>query len=129
MKKIISILLAAFTCLCLTACAPSDLEKAEEKMEKAGYSVVVTGENAAELLVGDDAEGMIVATKMEGGLTNLKTETVTAYLFESITDAMEYYKEKKDDMDDKDDKTVFKMSGKWVIAGTEQAVKDFTKLF
>ena len=127
MKKILSVFLAALTCACLTACAPADLDKAETKMKDAGYDVLLTGEDAAELLVGEEAEGMITATKMEGGLTNLSVHKVTAYLFESASAAKDYYDSKKEDMEDKDEGTVFKKSGKWVVSGSEDAVKDFLK--
>ena len=122
MKKLLSVLLAALTCLFLVACAPANIEKAEKKMEKAGYEVVVT-----EDFIPEDAEAAITATKGNlGDVFSGDVEMVTAVLFESASAASDYYKENKDKAEEEDD-TVFKKSGKWVIAGTEDAVKDFLK--
>ena len=90
MKKFLCGLLAALTCLCLMACAPSNIEDAKAKMEEAGYSVVVSDEAAAEFIAGETAVGMITATKSSGGITNLKIDNVTAILFESSGAAKDY---------------------------------------
>lgn len=120
MKKFLVGLLAAVTCFALVACAPANLDKAEDKMEDAGYKVTVMEGDAAELLYGEDVVGMITATKTEGsGLLNMKTYTVTAILFES-NKAAKSYAEGKDGVE---------VSGKWAISGSEEAVKEFTKLF
>ena len=113
MKKFITMILAALTCLCFAACAPADLEKAQEKMEKAEYEVIVTGEDATEVLYGEEAVGMIVAST--GGLLNAKV--VTAVLFESAAAAKEFAGEDDDR----------KASGKWAIWGDESAVDAFLK--
>jgi hypothetical protein len=112
MKKFLSLILAALTCLCFAACAPADLDKAKEKMEKAEYSVVVTQEDATELLYGEKAVGMIVAST--GGLLNAKV--VTAVLFEDAESAKALAK-------DQDGKA----EGKWAIWGDESAVDAFLK--
>ena len=39
MKKFLCGILTAVTCLMLVACTPSNLDKAEDKMEAAGYKV------------------------------------------------------------------------------------------
>ena len=39
MKKILAVLLAGLMCLFMVACAPADMERAEAKMERAGYTV------------------------------------------------------------------------------------------
>ncbi len=113
MKKIIGLILAALTCLCLVACAPANMEKAQEKMENAEYSVIVTGEDETEVLYGEKAVGMIIASK--GGLLN--AETVTAILFEDAASAKEFA--------EKDEER--QVSGNWVLWGDESAIKDFTK--
>ncbi len=115
MKKFLVGLLAALACFAMVACVPSDLAKAEEKMEEAGYIV-----KAYDL----DAEGFvggITATKggsfgdIIGGV--IDGDGFHAYLFETAADAKAY-------AEDKDDAEV---SGKWVFWGSEEAVKAFKK--
>ena len=124
MKKFLGLLLAICMCVFFVACAPSNVDKAKEKMEEAGYKVTVVGESAAELLAGVTAVNMMNATKSEGGLLNLQIETVTAILFEDATAAKNYYDSVKDDQKENES---CKQSGKWVISGTEEAIKAFTK--
>lgn len=106
MKKFLCGLLAAIACIGFAACVPSNMDKAEAKMEDAGYLVVAYSDKEAEGLVG----GM-VATKI--------TKTMTALLFESSKDAKEFLEETKE--------TGAKQDGKWVYWGTEEAIEDFTK--
>jgi pyrroline-5-carboxylate reductase len=72
MKKFLMALLAMLTCLFLVACAPADQYKAMEKMEKAGYKVSISSEDATELFVGETGVATVSASKSEGGITNLK---------------------------------------------------------
>ena len=118
MKKFLCGLLAALTCLMLVACAPSNLEKAEEKLEAAGYAV-----KSYDL----DAEGYVggvVATKggslgsIVGGV--LDGNMFTATLFET-TEAAKKYLEKQGE------NTNYVQNGKWVYWGSEEAVKAFLK--
>lgn len=118
MKKLITFMLAALTCISLTACAPADLDKAEAKMEKAGYTVIV--EDTLSGLFNKSIVGTIVATK--------SGDALTATLFEDIESAKEYHEKLVDQNKDKEDQVV-KRSGKWVFVGTEDAIEDFTKLF
>ena len=118
MKKLITLLLAALTCLSLSACAPMDLDKAEAKMEKAGYTVVV--DKTLSGLLNKDIVGTLVATK--------SGDLLTATLFEDMEAAKEYYDDLVDKNKDKEDQVV-KKSGKWVFVGTEDAIEDFLKLF
>ena len=114
MKKFLAGLLMAITCFAMVACAPMSVEKAESKMEDAGYTVVAySGDDDAEGLVGG-----IVATKMEG---LLDIDTLTALYFSSMGEAKDYY----DELDNDD----AKWQGKWVFWGSEDAMEDFTKLF
>ena len=118
MKKFWLGLVAALSCLILVACVPADLDKAEDKMEDAGYKVTVVSGDAAEFLYGEKVVGCITATKAEGsGLLNTKTYTVVAVLFES-SKAAKSYAEGKDGV---------KVDGKWAISGDEKAVKAFKK--
>ena len=118
MKKILAAIFVLIMSIAMVACVPADLDKAEDKMEDAGYSVTVVSGDAAELLYGEDVVGSITATKAEGsGILNMKTYTVNAVLFESSKAAKEYT-EGKDDVN---------VSGKWAISGDEEAVKAFKK--
>ena len=118
------ILLSALTCLCFVACAPANVEKAKEKMEAAGYSVELISEETTEIGLGEAAEGSIIATKTEGGLLNLKTYILTAVLFDSTKAAKEYYEQT---VENADDNTGVKRSGKWVIVGSLEAIDVFMK--
>lgn len=113
MKKFLVALMAALTCFACVACAPANLEKAEEKMEEAGYEVIVSDKAIPGV---DGSVGSITAGKIGDG--------IIAVLFESKADAKEYYEEHKDE--GKEDQVV-KQDGKWVYMGTEDAIEDFTK--
>ena len=114
MKKFLVGLLMSIACFAMVACAPANVEKAEDKMKDAGYTVVAySGDDDAEGLVGG-----IVATKMEG---LLDVDTLTALYFSSFKEAKNYY----DDLDNDD----AKWEGKWVFWGSEDAMEDFTELF
>ena len=119
MKKMITFVLAALTCLCFTACAPMDVDKAEEKMEKAGYKVTVVDGTLAEI-IDENAEASLTAIK--------SGDMLTAVLFKDFKSANEYYKKAMDEDKEKGDQVV-KKNGKWVFVGTEDAIEDFTKLF
>lgn len=125
MKKLMLVLLAALMCLCMVACAPADIEKAEAKMKDAGYKVTVVSEEATEFLVGKEAVGSLNATKTEGGWTNLSVYTINAILFESSEAAKKYYEQTK--TEDVEEGQAYKLSGCWVISGSEVAVKAFLK--
>lgn len=125
MKKLIMVLLAALMCLCMVACAPADMEEAKAKMKDAGYDVTVVSEDVTEALVGEEAVGSLNATKTEGGIMNLKVYTINAILFESSSAAKAYYDETK--TEEVEEGQVYKVSGCWVISGSEVAVKAFLK--
>ncbi len=121
MKKFAKILsltlifvLASFV---FTACVPSDVESAKEKMEEAGYVVIDYSDNDA-----DNEEGII------GGISATKINSLTsadgiiALYFESSKKAKEYAEKWEDSKYD-----VVEHSGKWAFAGTEKAVEDFKK--
>ena len=111
MKKFLVALMAALTCFAFAACAPSSVEKAEEKMEKAGYTVVAYSEK--------DAEGMVGGFVATNGL--LSGNSMTAVLFETKDDATDFYS--------KVDSMGAILDGKWVYWGSEEAIEEFTKLF
>ena len=119
MKKLLKSLtlglVVAFMGVILCACVPSNLEKAEAKMEEAGYTVITLGEDA------DDAEGLIggfIATDVD--LVN-GTETISALLFDSKDNAKKFYE--KWVSEDSNEKV--KQNGKWVYVGTDAAVEVF----
>ena len=125
MKKFLVALMAALTCFACVACAPANVDKAKAKMEEAGYKVEVSDEAAAELVAGEEAVGMIVAMNGEFSLTGgADFDMLTAVLFESSSAAKDYYEKHKDEAEEDQ---VIKQSGKWVYAGTEDAVEAFTK--
>ena len=125
MKKILSLILVVLTCLCFAACAPSNIEKAKDKMTEAGYTIVAASEDAVPGVEG--SVGSIMAVKgadtLLGNVTG-EGETLSAVLFESSKAAKEYYNNNKDKAEEDDN---VKLSGKWVIVGTEDAIKAFTK--
>ena len=115
MKKILTAfvtLMMSIACCVLAACAPMNIEKAEDKMKDAGYTVVAYEQDAEGLV------GGIMATKVEG---LLDIDTLTALYFSSIGEAKDFY----DELDNED----AKWQGKWVFWGSEDAMEDFTKLF
>lgn len=105
-------LMAIFTGALLTACVPSNVEKAEEKMEEAGYLVIDYSKS-------DDAEGCIgglLATKILDG------EGLIAILFDSKDNAKDYYESLTDKNTEYGN---FLQDGKWVYAGTDGAIETF----
>ena len=128
MKKFLVALMAALTCFACVACAPANVDKAKAKMEEAGYTVKVSDEDAAELIAGEEAVGMIVA--IDGDIDfgdfefDMDVDMLTAVLFETSSAAKDYYEKHKDEAEEDQ---VIKQRGKWVYAGTEDAVEAFTK--
>ena len=112
MKKFLLAIVTAIMCIGMAACAPSSVEKAEEKMEKAGYTVIAY-EGKEEGSVG----GFIANKGLIGG------ETITAILFESKDAATDFY----GTYSQLDSNAV--LDGKWVYSGSEEAVKAFTAMF
>ena len=114
MKKFLLAVITAIMCIGMSACAPSSIEKAEEKMQEAGYTVVAYEDKEAEGLVGG-----FVATAGLSGL--LSGNTMTALLFDSKDAATDFYS------------TVSEagavLDGKWVYWGSDEAVEAFTALF
>lgn len=126
MKKVFNAitltLLLVFCTSLLLACAPSDLAKAKEKMEEAGYNVILT---EAKEDNEDNKVGSIVVTKISIG-ASFEAEGLTATLFKTAKDAKAYYEKHVDDETDEEDQTL-KISGKWVYFGTQSAIDAFLK--
>ena len=114
-KKVISIVaiiaLVAILGVCLVACNADSYAK---KLEKAGYEVVVAkGDETGE----EGAEWMVTATKAEG-LLNINTVTIVKYA--NTDDA----KEAEEAAIAIFGESCVYRSGKIVMAGTEQGIKD-----
>ncbi len=107
-KFISLIMILVMSALILTACVPSDVDSAKEKMEKAGYFVIYYTDY-------DEDKGVvggIIATKIGDGLI--------ALYFNSSKEAKEYAEGWTDSKYDK-----VEYSGKWAFIGTEDAIEDF----
>ena len=111
MKKFIKLLtvgiLTVITAIALIACAPANLEKAEEKMKEEGYSVVVVDEKLEAI---EGCVGLITITK-----SVLPLKTATAYLFEDAKSAKAHYEKLEQGW----------VEGKWVIVGDKDIYEDF----
>ena len=117
--KVISLALAMVCCAVMfIACVPSTPEKAEQKLEKKGYTVeVIEVDGITSLGAPDGCECYVYGMNEDG-------EIVVAYYFDKASNAKDYYNELKESVDDEDD-VVVKKSGKVVVAATEQGWKDF----
>ena len=105
-KKILCLFLATVACLFITACTPSSLGKAKDKMKKEGYTVTTYEVEA------DGVVGGIMAVDSE-------FDMLYAVLFESRADAKAFAENSASGVQD----------GKWVYWGTEDAIEDFTEGF
>lgn len=112
MKKFLLAIVTALMCIGMAACTPSSVDKAEEKMQEAGYKVVAYSK--------DDAEGMVGGFVASKGITDL-TNSMTAVLFESKDAASDFYSTLSE--------TGAVLDGKWVYWGAEEAVDAFTAMF
>ena len=111
MKKFLTILATILACIFITACTPSNVEKAESKMKDAGYTVSANSDYEAEGII-----GAITATK--GGLLG---EKLIAILFDTKENAAAFA---EDGLIDLLDPIV---DGKWVYWGNEAAIEAFKK--
>ena len=116
MKKLLKLLsatlLTVLTAVMLLACAPADLDKAEEKLEEAGYTIISNVESNEDGVVGS-------ITAMKGLIGG---DMIIAILYENAKDA----KEAKENYDEEveDGEGVYQ-TGKWLIIATEDAYEDF----
>lgn len=119
LAKILSLTMALLVSMLLfTACVPSDVDSAREKLEKAGYTVVDYTNYEADS--DDGILGGIWATDINSILDSSDDEGIIALYFESSQKAKEYAESWNDDKYDD-----VGYSGKWAFVGTEQAIKDF----
>ena len=118
MKKLIkwiSLALAATSCAMFAACTPSSLEKAKERMAKEGYKV-----DMIEELLPNNCVGGIYAIDSD-------IDTIRAFLFESADDAKAFVEKKTTAAVFILEKSTPIQDGKWVYAGSEDAIEDFTE--
>ncbi len=101
----------------LTACFV-DIDKAEEKLEEAGYLVVVIGDGETE--TDSDYEGVVrMLTATDISLSNLlNANSVTILQFTDKDTRDEVLAE----IDGKVSSYVYKTSGMYIVFGTEEAV-------
>lgn len=129
MKKIAKILsvamLVVMTALVMTACVPGSAEKAQKKLEKAGYEVEIYTEADD---VGKEMLGFVHEDAVEMLMAGKDNNSVAVVWFDNKDAAKEMYdktyNELKDEIDEGVD-VVVKIKGKVVYYGTKQAVKDF----
>lgn len=126
MKKVITIIaviaLVAVLGVVLFACAPSSIEKATTKMNKAGYTVSSYSTKDAA-----DSDGGITAVKAN---SLVDWDGIYAVHFTSAKAAKAYYEklvgESKEDKEEaKKDNLV--QDGKWIYWGSLNAIKAFKK--
>ena len=120
MKKLFALLVVVFALFVLVGCAPANSDKAKEKLDKAGYTVVWT---AASEKGEDGYVGTLVATKGKtlGSLIDGLGDGLTAALYDSASNAKKAYNDTKD----AEGKTNLQLIGKWVVWGSEEAIKAF----
>ena len=111
--KLSSLLIMVLALVALTGCAPKSVDAAKEKMQDAGY-ITVGYEGEGEGLV-----GAFSATKI---ISITQAESIVATLYDSKSSAKEAYKKASENL--KADE-VCEQIGKWIVIGTEQAIKDF----
>ncbi len=117
LAKILSLTMVLLVSMLLfTACVPSDVDSAREKMQQKGYTVV----DYANYESDDGVIGGIWATDINSILDSSDDEGIIALYFESSQKAKEYAESWNDS---KYDEVAY--SGKWAFVGTKQAIKDF----
>lgn len=107
------------------ACAPSNTEKAKAKMEKAGYTATVTTFSK----VGDNGEVATVvgAKKSDGNILSQVGSALDDNYAATLYDSSKSAKAALEKTKDAEGKTSAVLAGKWVIVGSEAAIKAFKK--
>ncbi len=126
MKKIVKLLsatlLTVLTAVMLLACAPADLDKAEEKMEEAGYTCMeMTGNDLADFVPEeeiDSVSGVITGVKLDD-----QEDAFYAIIFKDEASAKDVMSDAS--TDDMLEGFVVKQEGKWVFMGSETAYDAF----
>ncbi len=124
-KVLALVLIVAMFAVMLTACAPKNVKDATEKMEEAGYYCFTGTNDTLNALIGAirDAEGaqnVFMCAKgdnMVVALTNIVSDSLVAVLFDTKANAKASLEDYTGDK--------AKVIGKWVVIGSEDAVKAF----
>ncbi len=128
MKKVIrlsSILLVVAFLFTLVSCAPKDAAAGREKMEGKGYTVATDGTvipAALRLLGVDGVQTVLTCSKSSD---DNGSETLVAILFKEKSQAKDSSSKVQDYAKKNGYESSVKVAGKWVIYGSDQAVKDF----
>lgn len=128
MKKVFRLLaLVLFVALtfAFAACAPSTTDAAKAKMEKADYSTVVSTRSE----VGENGEvATIVCTKnSSGNIISQIGAAIDDNLSGTLYDTAAHAKAAFAETQNAEGKTNATLVGKWVVYGSEAAVKAFKK--
>ncbi|MBO7536455.1 MAG: hypothetical protein J6T34_04890 [Bacilli bacterium] len=122
MKRILGVITLLVVVVLLVACAPANSDKAKAKMEKAGYTCAWYANKE----VGEDGQiGYLGCTKGNtiGTIIDGLGNGLTATLYDSAAHAKAAFNDTKD----AEGKTSAVLAGKWVLAGSEEAIKAFKK--
>lgn len=120
MKKLLALLVVVFALFVLVGCAPANSDKAKAKMDKAGYSAVwVAASEKGE----DGYVGTLTCTKGKtlGSAIDGLGDGLTADLYDSASNAKKAFNDTKD----AEGKSNRQLIGKWVVWGSEEAIKAF----
>ncbi len=125
MKKILALTFVLVLCLSVFVACGLDVEKAEETLKEEGYTVLSISEKDFEKYLDDEEEvekvaSILVGMKGELSLTDADFEMVVIFEYKETADAKEAFKEA--DEEKEEGYAVFR-SGKFVIAGTTEAVE------
>ena len=128
MKKVLrlsSILVVVAFLFTLVSCAPKDAAAAKSKLEKKDYKVI-TSEDAISGIkaLGIDLEGAETALYFRAKESD-KHEYLYAILFAKKSQAKDAASKMKEYEEKNGGSSNVQNIGKWVVYGTEQAIKDF----
>lgn len=120
--KVLSVLIALVAVVSLASCAPKDGDAAVKKMEKAGYTAVWSANSKVQE---DGAVGTLTATKggslgaIVGGV--LDGDGLIAVKYDTSAHAKAAFDKSKD----AEGKTSVVKVGKWLVSGSDAAIKAF----
>ncbi|MBQ7377469.1 MAG: hypothetical protein IJW71_04010 [Clostridia bacterium] len=125
MKKILALTFALVLCLSMLVACGVDVEKVEETLKEEGYTVLSVSEKDFEKYLDDEEEvekvaSILVGMKGELSLTDADFEMVVIFEYKETADAKEAFKEADEE---KEEGYAVERSGKFVIAGTTEAVE------
>ena len=128
MKKVFrlsAVLLVVAFLFTFTSCAPKDAAAGREKMEGKGYAVATEGSvipAALKLLGVEGVESVLTCSKTTD---DKKVESLVAILFAEKSQAKDSSSKVQDYAKKNGYESGVVVAGKWVIYGSDQAVKDF----